>query len=282
MNKVALIACSTSGIDYISGIKYTDVMRMTLQFNNKEYVDYIDITAEDFYKKMIEDPEAKISTSQVSTGIFLEAYEKLKSNGYTDIIVITVSSKLSGTFQSAKLASDMIEDINIHLIDSKSVSFGEAALVLKGIELIDKNLPAKQIVVALNEIIKNIKIYVIVDTLKYLVKNGRLSVAAGFLGSLLKIKPLLTLTPEGELKPFEKIRTLTKAQQRAIDLILEETQSVEAHYFIAYTSTPEKAEEIKNTLLTAKPNSKVTIIPLTPVVGAHAGPGTIGIGYLKI
>lgn len=279
MKKIAVITCSTSGFDYLPEKDLVTILRMTVSFNEKEYLDYEEIKAEDFYQMMIDNPNADIHTSQIPVGKFVETFESLKLKGYEGILVVTISSKLSGTYQGAILAKEMVDGIDIEIVDSKSVSVGEAYLVLKALNLINQGKSLSEIKYALDETINKCSIYVLVDTLKYLVKNGRLSSTAGMIGTLLKIKPLLKITEEGYLKPFEKIRTTAKAQKRALEILIEETKDKEVEYFVAYTTNKEKAEEIKNEILLKRPNSVINLMPLTPVVGAHAGPGTLGLGY---
>ena len=282
MKKIAVAVLSTSGMDYLKEKERIEIIRLTVFFDGKEYVDHTDIKSDVFYEMMLEKPNADIHTSQVSTGKFQEVYEKIRDQGFTDLIVVTISSKLSGTYQGALLAKDLVEGIRIEVVDSKSVSFGEFVLARKALEMIDAKQDVDTIVDALHQLRERIQIYVLVDTLKYLVKNGRLSAAAGLIGTLLKIKPLLKIMEDGSLKPYEKIRTTTKAQKRLLEIILSETENKNVEFFIAYTTNKEKAEEIKNEVLAQRPNAKFTLIPLTPVVGAHAGPGTLGLGYFEV
>ncbi len=282
MKKIAVAVLSTSGMDYLKEKERTEIVRLTVFFDGKEYVDHTDIKSDVFYEMMLEKPNADIHTSQVSTGKFQEVYEKIRDQGFTDLIVVTISSKLSGTYQGALLAKDLVEGIRIEVVDSKSVSFGEFVLARKALEMIDAKQDVDTIVDALHQLRERIQIYVLVDTLKYLVKNGRLSAAAGLIGTLLKIKPLLKIMEDGSLKPYEKIRTTTKAQKRLLEIVLSETENKNVEFFIAYTTNKEKAEEIKNEVLAQRPNAKFTLIPLTPVVGAHAGPGTLGLGYFEV
>jgi len=282
MKKIAVAVLSTSGMDYLKEKERTEIIRLTVFFDGKEYVDHTDIKSDVFYEMMLEKPNADIHTSQVSTGKFQEVYEKIRDQGFTDLIVVTISSKLSGTYQGALLAKDLVEGIRIEVVDSKSVSFGEFVLARKALEMIDAKQDVDTIVDALHQLRERIQIYVLVDTLKYLVKNGRLSAAAGLIGTLLKIKPLLKIMEDGSLKPYEKIRTTTKAQKRLLEIVLSETENKNVEFFIAYTTNKEKAEEIKNEVLAQRPNAKFTLIPLTPVVGAHAGPGTLGLGYFEV
>jgi DegV family protein with EDD domain len=282
MKKVAVAVLSTSGMDYLKEKDQTEIVRLTVFFDGKEYVDHTEIKSDEFYKMMLDKPNADIHTSQVSTGKFQEVYESLRDKGFTDLIVVSLSSKLSGTYQGAILAKDLVEGINVEVVDSKSVSFGEYVLARRALELVAKNVDPKAIVQELNVLRDKVKIYVLVDTLKYLVKNGRLSAAAGLLGTLLKIKPLLKIMEDGALKPYEKIRTTTKAQKRILEVVLGETEGKNVEFYIAYTTNQDKAEEIKAEILQQRPKAKITLLPLTPVVGAHAGPGTLGLGYFEL
>ncbi len=280
--KIGLVVCGNSGIDYMSLNYPVKVIRSTLNLGGKEYEDYVDIQAKEFYKMIEENPNVDVSTSQTSTGKIASVYEELKEEGYTDVIVVVISSKLSGTYQGAILAKEMVKDINIYVLDSRSVSYGEAYLIIEAIRLIKENKKKIEIIDYLEKIRDHIYIYVLVDTLKYLVKNGRLSATSGFLGTLLKIKPLLSIQKDGSLVPYEKIRTTSKAQSRLIEIIEGNIKEKNVIMFIAYTNNKEKAQELKDIFLKYRKDITIELVPLTPVVGAHAGPGTLGIGYIEI
>lgn len=282
MKKIGLVVCGNSGIDYIKLDYPVKVLRSTLNLGGKEYEDFIDIKAEEFYKKIIDNPNIDVSTSQTSTGKIAKIYEELKAEGYSDVIVIVISSKLSGTYQGAVLAKEMVEGINVFVIDSRSVSYGEAFMVIKAIEMIKNGHEVVEIIDYLERIRDHIRIFVLVDTLKYLVKNGRLSAANGFIGTLLKIKPLLHIQKDGSLVPLEKIRTTNKARIRLLEIITSEIKDKNVIMFIVYTNNKDKALALKNTILKTNPNLDISVVPLTPVVGAHAGPGTIGVGYIML
>ncbi len=280
MSKIGIMVCGNSGVDYLKLSYPVKVIHSTLSLGGKEYEDFVDITADDFYRTVVNNPDIAISTSQTPTGKIAEVYESFKAEGYTDVIAITISSKLSGTYQGAVLAASMVDDLNVHVVDSRSVSQGEVYLVQEAIDMIQAGKSAKQIAERLEKIRENIKIYVLVDTLKYLVKNGRLSATSGFLGTLLKIKPLLHVLPEGTLVPLEKIRTTSKARERLLEILLSDIDNKKVDLFIAYTNNKEDAEGIKQLILDKRSDVKVELVPLTPVVGAHAGPGTLGVGYI--
>jgi DegV family protein with EDD domain len=280
--KIGLVVCGNSGVDYMKLDYPVKMIRSTLNLGGKEYEDYVDIQAKEFYDIIIANPDIDVSTSQTATGKIASVYEELKDEGYTHVIAVVIASKLSGTYQGAVLAKDLVPGINVYVIDSRSVSYGEAFLVLEAIKMIKNGNKSIEIIDKLEKIRDNIYIYVLVDTLKYLVKNGRLSAASGFLGTLLKIKPLLHVQRDGSLVPFEKIRTTSKAQQRLIEVIKGDIEGKNVIMFIAYTNNEDRAAEIKQEILQFRPDITIELVPLTPVVGAHAGPGTLGVGYIVL
>jgi DegV family protein with EDD domain len=280
--KIGLVVCGNSGVDYMKLDYPVKMIRSTLNLDGKEYEDYVDIQAKEFYDIIQANPDIDVSTSQTSTGKIASVYEELKEEGYTDVIAIVISSKLSGTYQGAFLAKEMVQGINVYVIDSRSVSYGEAFLVLEAIKMIKSGFKTRDIIDKLEKIRDNVYIYVLVDTLKFLVKNGRLSAASGFLGTLLKIKPLLHVQRDGSLVPFEKIRTTSKAQQRLLEVIKHDIDGKNVIMFIAYTNNLDIAAEIKGQIQAFRPDITVELVPLTPVVGAHAGPGTLGVGYIVL
>jgi DegV family protein with EDD domain len=280
MSKVGIMVCGNSGVDYLKLDYPVKVIHSTLNLGGKEYEDFVDITADAFYETVVNNPDIAISTSQNPTGKIAEVYESFKAEGYDSVVAITISSKLSGTYQGAVLAASMVEDLEIEVVDSRSVSHGEYYLVKRAIEMAKAGRTVKEIKAELDVLRENIRIFVLVDTLKYLVKNGRLSATSGFLGTLLKIKPLLHFLPEGTLVPLEKIRTTSKARERLLELLIENIKDKKVDIFIAYTNNKPDAEVIKQLILAQRADVLVELVPLTPVVGAHAGPGTLGVGYI--
>jgi len=282
MKKIGFVVCGNSGIDYLDHDYDIRVIRSTLLFGDKEYTDFVDIKAEDFYKQLKENPDLHPTTAQTATGVILETYEQLKKDGYTDAIVVTISSKLSGTYEGAKMAASMVEGINVHVFDSLSLSYNEAYMVLRAAELAQAGKDVPEIIDELSWIREHQGLYVSVDTLRYLVKNGRLSGASGFLGSFLKIKPMLHLTREGRVEPVEKIRTRKKAIERIIEKFLDDFEDAKnMEVFVIHSNAFDAIDYVKDKLKAARPDfGEIKDYPLTPVVGAHAGPGAIAIGWI--
>jgi DegV family protein with EDD domain len=279
MKKIGIAVDGNSGMDYLERDSDIRIFRSHLIIEREEFEDFIEISAEDFYSRLNENPDLDISTPQTSTGNILEMYEEMKKSGCDELIIITISKELSGTYQNAVLAAKMI-DIDVHVFDSKSVSYVQAFMALTAKKMADDGLSVDQILKTLEFIRDHNHIYITVDTLKYLVKNGRLSNVAGAIGSLLKLKPLLDINEEGKVKTVSKIRTTKKARNMMKERFIEEVKGKDVITFIVYTNNEEEMKPFKAEL-EANGIPDILLVPLTPVVGTHAGPGTMGVGYIE-
>ncbi|MDD3842773.1 MAG: DegV family protein [Candidatus Izemoplasmatales bacterium] len=280
MSKIGIAVCGNSGIDYAMHDKKIRVFRSLLFMRGKEYEDFIDIAADDFYDEIVKYPDIDIHTAQTSTGDILKMYQDMQAVGYTELIIITISQFLSGTYQNAVLAAKMIDNIIIHVFDSHTVSYVEAKMAHVAQKMADEDKTSEAILSTLEKIRDNNHIYVTVDTLKYLVKNGRLSGAAGFFGMMLKLKPLLEVNKEGKVITIDKIRTTQRARAEMTDKFIKEIAGKDVEIFIIYTNNYDEMLELKKELMERSGRTDVRMVPLTPVVGCHAGPGTMGLGYV--
>ncbi|MGD9909376.1 MAG: DegV family protein [Candidatus Izemoplasmatales bacterium] len=281
MSKIGVAVCGNSGLDYLVHDKEIRIFRSLLLIEDQEFEDFVEITSDDFYDRITKNPDLDIKTAQTSTGYLLEMYQEMVASGYDELIIITISKHLSGTYQNAILAAKMLEDTPVHVFDSLSISYVEALMAMTAKQMSDQGATSHDILAALEFIRDHNHIYVTVDTLKYLVKNGRLSNAQGFLGSLLKLKPLLHVSKEGKVVTMEKIRTTQKAREVMLEKILEEIKGKKVELFVIYTNNMGEMLDFQDELLKVDGISEVKLIPLTPVVGCHAGPGTMGMGYIE-
>ena len=281
MKKIGYVVCGNSGIDYIDHPYDIRVFRSQLLVRDKEYTDFIDIKADAFYTMIKENPDLHPTTAQTATGVMLETYEAMRDEGYEDIVVVTISSKLSGTYEGAQMAANMVEDVNVTVFDSKTVGYNEAHMILEAARLGEEGKSVTEILDHLNWIRENQGLLISVDTLKYLVKNGRLSGASGFLGSFLKIKPMLMLSREGKVEPVEKIRTRQKAIDRVIEKFVHEFYDDAMEVFIIHANAFDMLEQVRERLASHIKQSTIKDYPLTPVVGAHAGYGALAIGWVR-
>lgn len=278
-NKIALITCSNSCIDYIDHDYDIRTFRSSLHINDEDYLDFIDITVDEFYQKLEDDRSLLPKTSYFPIGGMIQMYKELVNEGYTKAIVITISKKLSGTYSSAKTAANSVDNLDITVFDSETFAFPQAKMALTAAKMINENKDIDSIIHELEFIRDNNKVYLAVYTLNYLIKNGRLSNASGFIGNTIKIKPVISVI-DGKIEIVDKIRTFKKATDKIITRYLEETEELDVEPFIIHANNPEMRDYIIEKL---KENDtslkKVSSLPLSPVIGSHSGPKTIGLGY---
>jgi DegV family protein with EDD domain len=281
MKKLGVLVCTNSAIDYIPHKYDIRIIRTTILMGGKEYIDYEELNAEQFYDMLEADPSLFPRTAMASTGTMLTAYEKYRDEGCDEVLFITISSKMSGTYDNAMIAKKMVEGVNVTVFDSKSVGYVECKMAFTACEMAEKGASMADIMKELEFIRDNNKIYFAVDNLKYLVKNGRLSNAAGFFADVLKIKPLLEINKEGAVVSVEKIRTTRKALERVVEKFLEETEGKNYEPFIIHANNPEGVKFVRDLVVQARPELKdIKEYFLTPAVGAHCGPKAMTLGYI--
>ncbi len=281
MANIGVAVCGNSGIDYLVHDKSIRIFHSLLMIGTQEYEDFVEISCDEFYARLEKNPDLDIRTAQTSTGKLLEMYKEMIASGYDELLIITISKHLSGTYQNAVLAAKMIEDVPIHIFDSQSLSYVEALMAMTARLMADEGEKVPDIMRKLEWIRDHNHIFVTVDTLKYLIKNGRLSNAAGFFGTLLKLKPLLEVSKDGKVETLEKIRTTQRARAEMMDLFYKEIAGKKVVAFIVYTNNMNEFFDLKDLLEERPEIVEMKMIPLTPVVGCHAGPGTMGLGYIE-
>ncbi|MGV8145959.1 MAG: DegV family protein [Alkaliphilus sp.] len=212
-------------------------------------------------------------TSQPPVGTFKEVYEKAISEE-KEIVVVTISSKISGTYNSACLAAEMVDASKISVVDSLQCGANIAELVKIAVKLDYVNTSRKEIEEELNDQKERMNVRIVPRTLDYLRKGGRLSNIASFVGNLLNLKPIVGFN-EGRLEVVSKTRGFKKAIKLAINDIPSEVKVINITHVINFDA----AVELKNNIATQFPNAKVNVTEIGPVVGSHNGPGTLGLVY---
>ena len=223
------------------------------------------------------------TTSQINVGQFEDVFRKYAKDGIP-LLYIAFASLLSGTYQSAVMARDMVlEDYPeavIEILESRAASMGEGLLVMKAVEarLEEKNLAETvELLLALRP---KVQTYFLVDDLNHLVRGGRISKAAALLDSLASIKPIITVQADGSLKPIAKVRGKKKAQAECVRMLLENL--AEDRVVIAHADADQEAGNLKAMLLEDSQVKEVLIEPLGPVIATHVGPGTLALfGFAK-
>lgn len=248
-------------------------------FGGEEYSDGITMSHREFYEKLIESGDMP-STSQIPPHDFEEVFAQIKKDGDT-AVVITLSAKLSGTFQSAAIAQEGYEDC-VFLVDSETVSLGEQILVLLACRLRDEGRSAADIAQILEERKRDIRLIALLDTLEYLRRGGRISGAAAIAGNLLSIKPVITVK-EGEVAILGKARGSKNGNNMLIQEI-NKTNGIDFSlpFVLGYTGLDDSLLQKYIADSEALWKGQVSDLPITTIgstIGTHAGPGAIGVAF---
>lgn len=256
------------------------IVPLTVHFGEQEYVDGVTIDHKTFYEKLVES-DVLPTTSQATPDAFIKEYEKVKEAGES-AVVITISSKFSGTYQSATIAAEEYE--NIYIVDSGCAAMGSGILVEMALELADAGLDAKAIAEKLEEEKKKIVIVALVDTLEYLKKGGRISKTVAFAGSLLNIKPVLSVI-DGEIHMLGKAR----GSKMGNNLLVQEIEKAGGVDFskpvlLGYSGLSDALllkyiEDSRH--LWDQGLETVRYTTIGSVIGTHAGPGAVAVAFFK-
>ncbi|MGM8215140.1 DegV family protein [Bacillaceae bacterium W0354] len=256
------------------------VVPLSTNFGNETYRELIDISVDEFYEKVRTAKELPKS-SQPSIGDLTTKYEELAKD-FDAIISIHLSSGVSGTYQAAVSAGEMVEGVDVYAYDSEISCMAQGFYVLKAAEMAHAGAHPDEIIQALNEIKKEMRAYFMVDDLSHLARGGRLSGAQAMVGSLLQVKPILHFENK-KIAPFEKIRTSKKAFKRIEGLLKETADNAEkVKACIIHALREDFAKEWKAELESRYPNVDFTISYFGPVVGTHLGEGAIGLCWYKV
>ncbi|MCR6108040.1 DegV family protein [Salipaludibacillus agaradhaerens] len=238
-----------------------------------------DLTTETFYEKMRQADELP-TTSQPSIGLFEETFHQLGQE-HDEIIVITLSSGISGTYQTAVAAGNMTDNVNVHVFDSEVSCMVQGLFVLAAAKMVRKGLESQAILAQLESMKKKSRAYFMADDLSHLHRGGRLNGAQLVVGSLLQIKPVLHFDNK-VIVPYEKVRTAKKALAKIFSLLDNDAKDGAAlDIVVIHANRPEKAEEIAAELKGKYPATNVHFSYFGPVIGTHLGEGSIGIGWVE-
>lgn len=254
---------------------------LTITFGKTEYRDAVDLTHREFYEKLIESDELP-STSQISPATYSEVFRKVTENG-DEAVVITLSGGLSGTYQSALIASEDYKD-NIFVVDSRSVCVGERILVQRALELAKNGLSAKEIADIIEAEKEKVKVLALLDTLEYLKKGGRISAATAVAGGILSIKPVITVK-DGKVELVGKARGSKKGNNLLRELIGQcGGIDFDKPYALAYSGL---TDSLLNKYIEDSGEiwkSHTDTLPITTVgctIGTHVGPGAVAVAFFE-
>ena len=284
MRQVAVVTDSTADLaPDVAAAAGLRVVPLHVRFGDHEFRDGIDISPAQFWERLLEPGSDFPATAAPSPGAFGEVFSACFAEGAEAIVCPTIGSKLSGTFGSATLAAQAMPDREIHVIDTGTTSMGTGIAALMAADLADRGMPAVAVAAAVRARLADIDLYVAIDTLEYLKRNGRLSPARAAIGTILSIKPIITVR-DGIVVLAEKPRTRGKSRQRAIELIAAAPLERVAILHTP-TSSREEVEAFRDGIVATVPGGIDADRISTGLIGAstgpHLGPGMIGAVFLR-
>lgn len=257
------------------------VLDIPVNIDGEEYVEGINLTAEEFYQKMAQASELP-KTSQPSIAKLDEILTSLKEQGYTHALGLFLSSGISGFYQNIQYMIDEYEGLTIAFPDTLITSAPLGIMVESVFNWRDQGDDFASIQDKLAIQISRTSAFIMVDDLDHLVKGGRLSNGAAILGNLLSIKPILYFNDQGVIEVYEKVRTEKKATKRLIEIIKETTASGQYRIIVIHGNALEKAEELRQHLLESGVGSDISLATFGSVIGTHLGSGSIALGYIPV
>ncbi|NIM94846.1 MAG: DegV family EDD domain-containing protein [Anaerolineales bacterium] len=275
---VAIATDSTSNIPDDLAARYNiHIIPQILNWEGESLLDGVDITTDEFYARLAISKEIP-TTSQASSGAFKDFFTRIAKSSES-IVGIFVSGALSGTLDSARNGAELAEDVPIEIIDSRSASMGLGFIAIAAARAAEAGLGPFEVAQVAEDLIPRMRLMFVLDTLEFIHRGGRIGGAQRFVGTVLSIKPLLHLY-DGKVEPLESIRTKKKAIERMLSLAEEDTRCSSAvHAAVLDAAISTEAAEIHDQVVARLKPDELIQADLSPVVGAHTGPGTVGLVY---
>ncbi|EKQ56008.1 MULTISPECIES: DegV family protein [unclassified Clostridium] len=281
MDKIALITDSASDLSTDFAKKNNiKIVPFKIIFSDREYDDGIDITPTMLYESL---PKEIPTTSLPSVEKFTSALEEVKSKGYTHAIIITISSGLSGAYNSARIAAENVSEIETFVFDSMTLTMSEGAMVIETANLIKEGKSFNYIINALPTFRDKIDVFFTIDTLEYLIKGGRIGKVAGTIADALNLKPIITVGSDGIYHTVCKIRGIKQCISRLTSLLETYLLKNKCKVWIMDGNAPDKAELLYNSIKHLPNIVECTLGgSIGPALGVHTGPGLVGFIVEKI
>ena len=257
------------------------VLDIPVTIDGQEYVEGVNLTAQEFYEKMASASELP-KTSQPSIAKLDEILSSLKDKGYTHALGLFLSSGISGFYQNIQYMKDEYEGLTIAFPDTRITSAPLGYMVESVFKWAEQGDNFESVLDKLAEQIENTSAFIMVDDLDHLVKGGRLSNGAAILGNLLSIKPILYFNDQGVIEVYEKVRTEKKATKRLVEIVKESTANGNYQITVIHGNAPQKAADLRQLLIDGGVATDVSIATFGSVIGTHLGEGSIALGYTPI
>ena len=257
------------------------VLDIPVNIDGQEYVEGVNLTAQEFYEKMASTSELP-KTSQPSIAKLDEILSSLKAKGYTHALGLFLSSGISGFYQNIQYMKDEYEGLTIVFPDTRITSAPLGYMVESVFRWAEQGEKFTTILDQLENQIQKTSAFIMVDDLDHLVKGGRLSNGAAILGNLLSIKPILYFNDQGVIEVYEKVRTEKKATKRLVEIVKEATANGNYQITVIHGNAPQKAADLRQLLIDGGVATDVSIATFGSVIGTHLGEGSIALGYTPI
>ncbi len=280
IKKVAVVTDGASSLTPAQGLDYgVHVAPVYVNFPDKTYQAGVDLDAGEFYRLLRANKKLP-TTAQPTAQDFIRLYTDLAKQAEA-IVTVVISRHMSATLQSALKAQEQFTAVPVHVIDSESVSLGLGITAFAAARAAAEGKSAQEVVQLVEHIKQSLNVIFTVETLEYLHKGGRIGGATAFLGAALSIKPILYVK-DGRIEPLERQRTRKRSVARVLDLVEERAGSSEIHAAILHCDVPEQAQELGEQLKARCQCAELLTMDAGPVIGTHAGPGTLGVAFYTL
>ena len=274
MSRVAIVTDSASDLPAErAAAAGVTVVPLLVYFGEREFHAGVDMSYEDFWRELTAPGAPFPKTAAAAPGSFKEAFEGLFAQGYDEVVCVNVGSKLSATLGSAKVAREMLPERSIHVVDSESATLGQGLLVLLAAQRAREGKSGAEIVAELEKRRHTLTLFLALDTLEYLKRGGRISPARAAIGSVLSVKPIITLV-DGVVETADRPRTRGKARARVLELLSTPNPDMVAVIHGQAEDIDGFADELAKSI--KFPRDQISINLIGPSIGPHTGPGVYG------
>ena len=257
------------------------VLPYTLVLDGREYLDGVDMTPEEFYR-LLPNLNGRYGTSSISPGLFLETFQKL-SRRYRGILVITISSSMSGVYNNARLAAESFRDVPVMVLDSGTAALAQGLVVLRAAKAAKAGASLEECYRVAAEAASRVRLLAYISTFEYLRKSGRVKAVAALAADALSIKPVFAFR-EGKVELVGRRRSAERARELIAELVLEyweENERKPLELAVFHASSPSEADDLAKRIISRVPVAgEVIFSEFTPVMGIHTGPGVVGAAFL--
>lgn len=280
IEKIALVTDSSSDLEKEIIEKYNiQTIPLKIIYSDREYDDGVDISPEEVYERF--DQEIP-KTSMPSQTDIMKVFDRLREEGYKKILSIHLSCNLSGTVDVVKMISKQYEDLEIEVIDSKSVSIGVGMLVHEAARLISQSIPMAEIKDALNKAKDKINVFYCIPVLDYLRKGGRIGLVAATLGTIMDLKPIISVNKDGRYYTCAKVRGRKKSLEKLVEIANDLMKDKKVNVSVYHGAAKEEALKIKEYLATLPNVQEIFFGQISPAMVVHTGPGLVGLAIHEL